>query len=60
MDTKLELLSVRLKATMVLAEEVLREYIAAAVEQAVMDAIDKLDDNQKMLLLIALLSDCEY
>jgi CRISPR/Cas system-associated protein Csm6 len=57
MDTKLELLSVRLKATMELAEEVLNEYIAAAVEEAVMDAIDKLDDNQKMLLLIALLAD---
>lgn len=57
MDTKLELLSMRLKATMELAEEVLSEYIAAAVEKAVMDAIDKLDDNQKMLLLIALLED---
>lgn len=57
MDTKLELLSMRLKATMELAEEVLSEYIAAAVEQAVMDAIDKLDDNQKMLLLILLLDD---
>jgi CRISPR/Cas system-associated protein Csm6 len=57
MDTKLELLSVRLKATMELAEEVLSEYIAATVEKAVMDAIDKLDDNQKMLLLIALLAD---
>lgn len=57
MDTKLELLSMRLKATMELAEEVLNEYIAAAVEKAVMDAIDKLDDNQKMLLLIALLED---
>lgn len=57
METKLELLSMELKATMEHAEEVLNEYIATAVEKAVMDAIDKLDDNQKMLLLIALLED---
>lgn len=57
MDTKLKSLSMELKATMKHAEEVLNEYIAAAVEQAVMDAIDKLDDNQKMLLLILLLAD---
>lgn len=57
METKLELLSLELKATMEHAEEVLNEYIATAFEKAVMDAIDKLDDNQKMLLLIALLAD---
>lgn len=57
METKLELLSMELKATMEHAEEVLNEYIATAVEKAVMEAIDKLDDNQKMLLLIALLED---
>ncbi len=57
METKLELLSMELKATMEHAEEVLNEYIATAVEKAVMDAFDKLDDNQKMLLLIALLED---
>lgn len=57
METKLELLSIELKATMEHAEEVLNEYIATAVEKAVMEAIDKLDDNQKMLLLIALLED---
>jgi hypothetical protein len=57
METKLELLSMELKATMEHAEKVLNEYIATAVEKAVMEAIDKLDDNQKMLLLIALLED---
>lgn len=57
METKLELLSMELKATMKHAEDVLNEYIATAVEKAVMEAIDKLDDNQKMLLLIALLED---
>jgi hypothetical protein len=57
METKLELLSIELKATMEHAENVLNEYIATAVEKAVMEAIDKLDDNQKMLLLIALLED---
>lgn len=57
METKLELLSMELKATMEHAEEVLNEYIATAFEKAVMDAIDKLDDNQKALLLIALLED---
>lgn len=57
METKLELLSMEFKATMKHAEEVLNEYIATAVEKEVMDAIDKLDDNQKALLLIALLED---
>lgn len=57
MKTKLESLSLELKATMKHAEDVLNEYIATAFEKAVMDAIDKLDDNQKMLLLMALLAD---
>jgi F0F1-type ATP synthase membrane subunit b/b' len=59
MDTKLklELLAKEYNATMAHAEEVLSEYIATAIEEAVMNAIDKLDDNQKMLLLIALLED---
>lgn len=59
MDTKLklELLAKEYNATMAHAEEVLNEYIATAIEETVMDAIDKLDDNQKMLLLIALLAD---
>ena len=57
METKLEMLSMELKATMEHAEAVLNEIVATAVEKAVMDAIDKLDDNQKMLLLIALLED---
>lgn len=59
MDTKLklELLAKEYNATMAHAEEVLNEYIATAIEEAVMNAIDKLDDNQKMLLLIALLAD---
>jgi hypothetical protein len=59
MDTKLklELLAKEYNATMAHAEEVLNEYIATAIEEAVMNAIDKLDDNQKMLLLIALLED---
>lgn len=57
METKLELLSMELKATMEHAEEVLNEYIVTAFEKAVMDAIDKLDENQKMLLLMVLLAD---
>lgn len=57
MVTKLELLSMELKATMEHAEAVLNEYIATTFEKAVMDAIDKLDDNQKMILLMALLAD---
>ena len=59
MDTKvkLELLAREYNATMAHAEEVLNEYIATAVEEAVMNAIEKLDDNQKMLLLMLLLAD---
>lgn len=57
METKLELLSMELNATMEHAEEVLNEYIATAVEKEIMDAIDKLSDNQKALLMIALLED---
>jgi hypothetical protein len=57
METKLELLAMELNATMEHAEEVLNEYIATAVEKEIMDAIDKLSDNQKALLMIALLED---
>lgn len=57
METKLELLAMELNATMEHTEEVLNEYIATAVEKEIMDAIDKLSDNQKALLMIALLED---
>ena len=57
METKLEMLSMELKATMEHAEAVMNEIVATAVEKAVMEAIDKLDDNQKTLLLMTLLAE---
>ena len=59
METKLELLSMELNATMEHAEEVFNEYIATAIEKEIMDAIDKLNDNQKALLMISLLEDLD-
>ena len=54
-DLKLALLANELKATVKHADEVFNEYIATAVEKAVMDAIDELSDEEKALLLIGLM-----
>lgn len=53
-NNKLDSLTKELEATMKHASEVMDEIIATAIEQAVMEAIDELDDFQKLLLLAIL------
>ena len=56
-NTKLESLAKEFEATMNHASEVMDEIVATAIEQAVMEAIDELDDFQKILLLLDILEE---
>lgn len=53
-NEKLESLAKEFEATMNHASEVMDEIVATAIEQEVMEAIDELDDFQKLLLLAIL------
>ena len=57
-EEKLESLAKELEATVNHAVEVMEEYVATAVEKEVMDAIDKLSQEEKeMLLAFAMLDE---
>ena len=58
-DLKLALLANELKATSEHANEVFAEFIATAMEKAVMDAIDELSDDDKAILLLLLIMEGE-
>lgn len=51
-NEKLESLAKELDATVNHAVEVMEEYIATAIEKEVMDAIDKLSQEEKEMLLV--------
>ena len=53
-NNKLDSLTKELEATMKHAEEVKQEIVATIIEQAVMEAIDELDDFQKLFMLAIL------
>ena len=56
-NEKLESLAKELDATVNHAVEVMEEYIATAIEQEVMNAIDELNDFEQMLLLFSLIEE---
>jgi hypothetical protein len=58
-DLKLALLANELKATSEHANEVFAEFVATAMEKAVIDAIDKLSDDDKAILLVLLVMEGE-
>lgn len=58
-DLKLALLANELKATSQHANEVFAEFIATAIEKEVMNAIDKLSDDDKLILLMLLMMEGE-
>lgn len=58
-DLKLALLANELKATSEHANEVFAEFVATAIEKAVIDAIDKLSDDDKAILLVLLVMEGE-
>ena len=58
-DLKLALLANELKATSEHANEVFAEFVATAIEKAVIDAIDKLSDDDKAILLMVLIMEGE-
>ena len=58
-DLKLALLTNELKATSEHANEVFAEFIATAIEKEVMNAIDNLSDDDKVILLMLLMMEGE-
>ena len=58
-DLKLALLANELKATSQHANEVFAEFIATAIEKEVMNAIDNLSDDDKVILLMLLMMEGE-
>lgn len=58
-DLKLALLANELKATSEHANEVFAEFIATAIEKEVMNAIDNLSDDDKVILLMLLMMEGE-
>lgn len=58
-DLKLALLANELKATSEHANEVFAEFVATAIEKAVIDAIDNLSDDDKAILLMVLIMEGE-
>lgn len=58
-NEKLESLSKELEATVNHAVEVMEEYVATAIEQEVMNAIDEINDFENMLLLFDMLDEME-
>lgn len=55
-NLKLTALANEFKATMNHAEEVFNEYMEAAIEQAVMEALDNMSDADKMILALGLMT----
>lgn len=55
-NQKLTALANEFKATMNHAEEIFHEYMDAAIEQAVMEAINEMSDVDKMILLLGLMT----
>lgn len=55
-NLKLTALANEFKATMNHAEEVFNEYMDAAIDQAIEDAINELSDADKMILLLGLMT----
>jgi hypothetical protein len=55
-NLKLTALANEFKATMNHAEEVFNEYMDAAIDQAIEDAINELSDVDKMILLLGLMT----
>ena len=55
-NLKLTALANEFKATMNHAEEVFNEYMEAAIDQAIEDAINELSDVDKMILLLGLMT----
>lgn len=55
-NQKLTALTNEFKATMNHAEEIFEQYMEAAIEQAVMEALDKMSDVDKMILVLGLMT----
>lgn len=55
-NLKLTSLANEFKATMKHADEVFHEYMDAAIDQAIEDAINELSDADKMILLLGLMT----
>ena len=58
-DLKLALLANELKATSEHANEVFAEFVATVIEKEITDAIDKLSDDDKAILLLFLIMEGE-
>ena len=58
-DLKLALLANELKATSEHANEVFAEFVATVIEKEITDAIDKLSDDDKAILLLLLIMEGE-
>lgn len=59
MDNKMKLQSLEneLTATLKHAEEVMNEIVETAIEQAIIDVINKMSDEEKTELLLAIIAD---
>jgi len=55
-NQELTALANEFKATMNHAEEIFERYMEAAIEQAVMEALDKMSDADKMILVLGLMT----
>ena len=58
-DLKLALLANELKATSEHANEVFAEFVATVIEKEITDAIEKLSDDDKAILLLLLIMEGE-